>query len=122
MTALDLQNRLLERLGDSQSGEYVQVGYYTGNEALNWLNAAQRLFVLFTLCLETTASLTLVADQAFYSLMAYYPDWLLPLRVRIAGGARVLPSRLSDLAAYDAAWSASPGVPSRYALTGFDLF
>lgn len=121
MTASDLQGRLLERLGDTASGEYVLTGYYTPAEALNWLNAAQRIFVLLTLCLETTEPLLLAVNQAFYSMMGQFPDWLLPLRVRVAGGARLIPSRLSDLAALDSVWSASPGVPSRYALLGFDL-
>lgn len=123
MTASDLQDRLLERLGDTQSGEYVQVGYYTPTEALNWINAAQRLMVLLTLCLETTGSLVLGAGDAWYSMLSQYSDWMLPLRVRVTGGgAKLLPSRLSDLAALDAVWSVSPGVPARYALLGFDLF
>ena len=122
MTASDLQDRLLERLGDTQTGEYVQVGYYTAAEALNWLNAAQRIFVLLTLCLENTQTLELAVNQAFYGMLDQFSDWMLPLRVRIDGGAKVRPARLSDLAAYDASWSASPGVPARYALLGFDLF
>ena len=123
MTAGDLQDRLLERLGDTATGEYVATGYYTSREALNWINAAERLFVLLTLCLETTATLELVADPqtAFYHMLGQYADWLLPLRVRITGGAKLEPSRLSDLVALDSVWSASPGVPTRYALLGFDL-
>jgi hypothetical protein len=117
-----MQDRLLERLGDSASGEYVQVGYYTPTEALNWLNAAQRIFVLLTLCLENTQVFELAANQTFYSMLNQYADWMLPLRVRIAGGAHLRPARLSDMAAYDASWSVSPGVPARYALVGFDLF
>lgn len=123
MIASDLQDRLLERLGDTQTGEYVQVGYYTPTEALNWINAAQRLMVLWTLCLETTAALELGEEATWYSMMNEYSDWMLPLRVRVAGaGAKLLPARLSDLAALDASWSASPGIPARYALVGFDLF
>jgi hypothetical protein len=122
MTASDLQSRLLERLGDTASGEYVVTGYYTGSEALNWLNAAERIFVLLTLCLENTQALDLAPNQAFYSMMGQYSDWLLPLRVRMTnGGPRLKPARLSDLAANDASWSVSPGTPDRYALLGFDL-
>jgi hypothetical protein len=121
MIASDLQDRLLERLGDTQTGEYVQVGYYTPAEALNWLNAVQRIFVLLTLCLETTEPFIVSPGAAFFHMMAEYPDWLLPLRVSVAGGSRVLPSRLSELAALDANWSSSAGVPARYGLVGFDL-
>lgn len=118
-----MQNRLLERLGDTQTGEYVQVGYYTPQEAGNWLNAAQRLFVLLTLCLETTEALVLTVEPptAFYSMMSEYADWLVPLRVRVAGGAKLLPKRLVELAAYDASWNASAGFPVYYSLSGFDL-
>ena len=122
MIASDLQNRLLERLGDTATGEYVQTGYYTPGEALAWLNAAQRLFVLLTLCLETTGSLPLSADTAFYRLLPTFTDWIVPLRVRISGGAKLKPSTLGQLASLDASWSDSAGTPDRYVVAGFDLF
>lgn len=122
MLTSDLQARTLERLGDTASGEYVLTGYYTPSEVLNWLNAAQRLFVLLTMCLETTASLTVTANTAFYRLLPIFPDFLLPLRVRLSTGAKLKPSTLSDLASLDSSWSKSSGTPTRYAAAGFDLF
>ena len=119
MFTSDLQTRVLERLGEDPNSPV----YYTAANALSWLNAAQRLFVLLTLCLETTNTLQLAGGAAFYSMLtiAAFQDWLLPLRVRITGGAKLNPARLAELAALDAAWSVSPGAPTRYALLGFDL-
>lgn len=118
MLAGDLQTRVLERLGEDPNNPV----YYTAADALAWLNAAQRLFVLLTLCLETTNTVNLTVNTAFYSMLPVFPDWLLPLRVRDAvTGARLNPARLSDMAALDGSWSASPGPPQRYALLGFDL-
>jgi hypothetical protein len=118
VTVADLETRVLERVGDNPATG----GFYTAAEALAWVNAAQRIMVLLTLCLENnTATLPLAANQAYYRMMQQYPDWLLPLRVRIAGGVKLRPSRLSDLAALDGYWPASGGVPSRYAHVGFDL-
>lgn len=123
MIASELQSRLLERLGDNPATG----GFYTPQEALAWLNAAQRIMVLLTLCLETTASISLTANVSFYRMLNLFSDWLLPLRVRIDqgqapnNGAKVLPARLSDLAALDSNWSVSPGPVTRYAHLGFDL-
>lgn len=122
MQLSDLQGRLLERLGDTATGEYVQVGYYSAQEATNWLNVAQRLFVLLTFCLENTVTLPLSAATAFYRMLPLYPDWLAPLRVYISGGARIQPAKLGEIAALDTAWSDSPGTPARYGCAGFDLF
>jgi hypothetical protein len=118
----DMQGRLLERLGENSSNP----AYYQSSDAAAWLNATQRLFVLLTLCLETTGTLILnptSSDETvtFYSMLSEFYDWLLPLRVRVAAGLKLAPSRLADLAALDANWVVSPGPVSRYALLGFDL-
>lgn len=119
MTFLELQTELLERLGDDIS---APVQHYTVSEAKSWLNAAQRLFVLYTLCLETTVTLTITGSSpATRRMMLTYADWLAPLRIRISGGAKLKPCRLSDLAALDSAWTASVGTPTRYVHSGFDL-
>lgn len=117
MTAAELQGRTLERLGDNPSTG----GFYGLQEVLNWLNAAQRLMALFTLCLESTRTFNLQPAAAYYNMLSIYPDWLVPLRIRVANGSKLKPGRLSDFAALDSTWNSSPGYPSRYALLGFDL-
>lgn len=118
MKAGDLQTRVLARVGED-SGAAAGNQYYTAAEALAALNIAQRLFVLLTLCLETSATMELTPGVAFYSLLSRFNDWLLPLRFR--GSKKLRPARLSDLAALDSAWSQAPGEPVKYALLGFDL-
>src|SRR5712691_634552 len=120
MVAADLQNRVLERLGDDPAVDQSLM-HYTPAEVLTALNQCQRMFVLFTLCLETTATLSLGGGLAFYYMLSKFADWLLPLRIRNALGAKVRPVRLSDLAALDASWSVQSGTPVKYALLGFDL-
>lgn len=121
MNVLELQTRLLTRLGDDPTASQDQQ-YYTHAEALVWLNAAQRLFCMLSLCLETTATFDLRLDgTAFYHMLNYFGDWILPLRVRVTGGLKLRPARLADLAALDSQWGLAAGVPIKYALTGFDL-
>lgn len=117
MILSDLQARTLDRVGEDPNSPV----FYTAADATAWLNAANRLFVLLTLCLESTGSLTIAANQAFYSVMGTFSDWLLPLRVRISGGAKLQPSRLADMAAANNAWSITQGPAERYALLGLDL-
>ncbi|HLG99831.1 MAG TPA: hypothetical protein VKX49_26210 [Bryobacteraceae bacterium] len=119
-----MQTRLLDRLGENTANPL----YYTAADAVAWLNATQRIFVLMTLCLETTGVMTFTAGTAFYSLLNTFSDLLLPLRIRLASGggaevsgAKLSPARLSDLAALDNSWSLSPGPVTRYSLLGFDL-
>jgi hypothetical protein len=122
MNLSELQTRVLERAGEN-AGAPV---FYTAADATAWINAANRLFVLLTLCLENSGSLSISNTTAFYSLMGTgtFSDWLLPLRVRIAGsgGIKLRPARLKELAALDYQWSARPGAAQRYALLGLDLF
>lgn len=117
MTVADLQRRTLQRLGDNPATG----GYYGLQEVLNWINAAQRLMVLFSMCLESTRTLSLQPNTAYYNMLGLFPEWILPLRIRVDNGSKLKPARLSDLAALDATWNSSPGYPSRYALLGFDL-
>lgn len=121
MTFLELQTELLERLGDDIAAD-ANAQHYTVREAQNWLNAAQRLFVLMTLCLETTVTLTIAGNSAVTRrMLTVYADWLVPLRVRISGSAKLKPSRLADLAALDNSWTDHPGSLTRYCHSGFDL-
>ncbi len=117
MTVADLQTRVLERVGEDPTAPV----FYTAAEALAWLNGMQRLMVLLTLCLEKTATLPITPGWSFYRMLAAFSDWILPLRLRVTGGAKLKPSRFSDLAALDAYWSTSAGPAVRYALAGCDL-
>lgn len=94
--------------------------YYPAVEVLSALNRAQRMFVLLTLCLETTVDF-LATGATFYNMRESFPDWMLPLRISTVGGVRVRPSRLADLDAMDCGWEANGGQTSRYAALGFDF-
>lgn len=116
-----MTTRGLERLGDDPTLT-PPYQYYTRNEFLGWLNAAQRLFVLFTFDLEAQATFAISGDgRVFYNMLQYYSNWLMPLRVRITGGLKLRPERYSNLAALDAQWMVSRGTPTKYGLLGFGL-
>jgi hypothetical protein len=119
VTVLELQRRTLTRLGDNPDADPTLM-HYTPTEVLARLNECQRLFCLFTLCLETTATFALTG-AAHYHMLDTFADWIVPLRIRNASGAKVRPARLADLATLDSEWSIKAGVPTRYAHTGFDL-
>lgn len=118
MTTGEILDRLTKRLGDDTTAAGA---YYTRTEMLVAVNQVYRLMCFLTLCLETTVTATLAADTAFFKMLSVYADWILPLRVRLTGGAKLLPNRLVDLAALNRSWSATTGTPERYALLGFDL-
>jgi hypothetical protein len=117
VTAADLKHRILTRLDEDGAG------YYSAAEALAAANEGQRLFVLLTLCNEVTAALGLTAAQPWYKMLTFLPDWLLPLRIRVAGagGGKLAPCRLADLDALNLSWQLEPGTPQRYAHLGFDF-
>lgn len=120
MTFGELKDNLLRRLGDDPSLSAAQQ-HYTAGQAANVLNAVQRVFVFFSLCLETTATFTVPgASQPYFRLMETFPDWILVLRIRSAG-VKLKPSRLADLAALEQSWPRSPGSMTRYAVSGMDL-
>lgn len=123
MTFRELQIEFLERVGDDASAD-ANAQHYTLPEAKMWLNATQRLFVLRTLCLETSVTLTIAGGApTCRRMMLTYSDWLVPLRIRIDGVGRLKPSRLADLAALDNSWTNHPtdDNPTRYNHSGFDL-
>jgi hypothetical protein len=119
VNVLELQRRTLERLGDDPDLD-PSLMHYTPQEVLAVLNQVQRLFCLFTLCLETTANFGLTG-QTSYHLLDTFPDWIAPLRIRNALGAKMRPSRLADLEALDRSWRTRAGTPVRYNVAGFDL-
>jgi hypothetical protein len=119
MTTADLLSRITKRLGDDPTTPLQS--YYTRGEVLVALNQAYRMMVFFTLCLETTVTYNFLNATAFYSMLTTYGDWILPLRIRLVGGAKLRPNKVTELAALDASWSTTAGTPERYALLGFDL-
>ena len=120
MTGAVLQNLVGQRLGETL-GAAASNRYYTDAEALSRLDAAQRLFVLLTLCLETSGTFILQPQTAIYQVQTQFADWLLPLRIRV-GGKKVRPARFAELRALDGQWSKTRGDhPTRYAVRGFDL-
>lgn len=115
-----MQGRVLDRVGEI-AGAALGNQFFTATEATAALNAAQRLFVLLTLCLESSGTLDLSTATPFYSLLTQFPGWLVPLRIRLSSGVKLRPARITDFAALDNAWSTTLGSPTRYALLGFDF-
>ena len=93
--------------------------FYPASESANALNEADRYFCLSTLALETTAPWNPVAT--FTHMLTVFPDWIVPLRISTASGAKVRPCRIRDLWALDANWPNSPNPITRYAALGADL-
>lgn len=118
MTAQSLANRVQQRLNEDPA--VTTPVYYPYPEVLSALNRAQRMFVLLTLCLETTETFV-PSGATFYNMRTYFQDWMLPLRISTAAGQRVRPTRLAELDALDAGWQSSAGSPVRYAALGFDF-
>ena len=116
MTVATLHDRTLGRLDDATGA------YYNASLVLEKLNEAERLFAFLTLCLEKTAALTVTANTPFFVLSGTFTDFLLPLRVKVQGGARLEPARLSELDAENEAWQKTTGTPTRYSMLGFYLF
>jgi hypothetical protein len=114
VTLGELRTKTLQRSDEDPAAPV----YYTAAEATDALNAAQRLFVLLTLCLERTTTLTLQPNRAFHRLRSYVADFLLPLRLKTATG-RLLPATLAELDALDSRWMQRSGTPSRYTTLGW---
>jgi hypothetical protein len=119
MTLAELEDRALKRLGETSPGG----SYYTPAQVRTALNEGQRLFAFLTLCLETTANFPLTANEPWYTPLSVLPDWVAPLRVRIAGtgGTKLEPKRLEELDALNPNWQTEPGPPRRYARPGSNL-
>ena len=95
--------------------------FYPTAEITAALNEANRFFCLLTLGLETTVLWAVPAATTFFHMLGIFSDWIVPLRITSAAGAKVRPARLEDLVALDPQWIASPGAPVRYAHLGADL-
>lgn len=123
MTALEISNRILKRIDDDSTapGSVVSDGTPVPPEILAVINEGQELFCLLSLCLETTAPLTLPASTTFATIRGTLPDFLCPLRLTI-GGIRIRPATLAQLDAENDAWQNTPGTPLRYFTAGFNLY
>jgi hypothetical protein len=120
MTGATLRDTVLTRLGDDPNATPSNT-HYLPQEVMVALNQVQRIFVLFTLCLETTVSFPVTANTPRYQMLKTLSDWLVPLRIRTSGGVKVRPERVSGLAALDVSWPSQSGPIVKYAHSGFDL-
>lgn len=114
---IDIVNHASQRLNEGQTGPV----FYPKSELVAAANEAERFFVLLTLCLETTAPWNVPALTTFFHMLAIFPDWICPLYVSTAEGAKIRPSRLDDLSALNLGWLNSPGPVARYCSVGADL-
>ncbi len=80
MLLSELQSRTLARVGEDP----LNPAYYTAGEAVAALNWAQRLFVFLTLCLEAARPFRLTPNVRYYHMGQLWPDWIVPLRVRLS--------------------------------------
>lgn len=114
MTASELISRVLKGVNEDATTPV----YYSRGEVMSALSDVQEMFVLLTLCLETTGTLTV--SSTWTRAMDTFSDFLCPLRIRRAGG-KVRPATLKDLDARDRSWQAATGAPTHYAMCGFEL-
>lgn len=117
MQLSDMQARVSARLNEGVTGPT----FYPVAEITAALNEAERFFILLTLGLEVTAAWNLPGGTTFYHMLDYFTDWIVPLRITTATGAKVRPARLEDLASLDSQWMSSQGTPLRYVALGADL-
>lgn len=118
MTVSQIRGRVFERLGESTSAPV----FYSAAHVLEAVNAAQRLFVLLSLCLEAKASLTLAANQVTERLLTVFPDFIVALRVQTSTSGKVRPASVEGFAARDDSWRlARAAVPTAYVVHGFDF-
>ena len=115
MVAAEIATRILAR-SDDPSAITADMP-----EVMSAINEGQELAALLSLCLETTASLTLAAGAPFGTLLTRLPDYICPLRLSVAG-ARLRPGTLAEFDGDNDYWQATLGTPERYSTLGFDLY
>lgn len=116
MDFLALQTRLLERLDEPSPPKY-----YALSDCKEALNKATRFFCLLTLCVERSASFSLTANTAFYTISSQLTDFIVPLRVTTSGGARIDAYTLDELNKESDTWRSDNGTVTKYAQLGYDL-
>ena len=116
LTVADLKTRVYEQLDDNGT-------YYTGAEVLHALNAAQNLFALISLCIERTVTITTTAATCFHTVSTSLgiSDYLVPLRLTTASGARIRPTTVHEMDGLSTSWRTTAGTPTRYIAYGYDL-
>jgi hypothetical protein len=127
MTTKEISDRILARIDDSATTPRSVVpdpNSPVPDEVLAAINEGQELAAWLTLCLETTATLTLSANGVFYALRSQIPDFLVPLRLTGPHG-RIRPATISDLDALNPQWQSwawTAGTQERYFTLGFSFF
>src|SRR5580700_3176279 len=120
MQLSDMVTRVSQRLAEG-SGPV----FYPMSEIIAALNEGSRTFALLTLGLEVTAEWSIPAATTWFHMLDYLTNWIAPLRLLSAAGTKIRPSRVEDLNALDAGWTARPAAadnpPTRYAWLGADL-
>ncbi|MBV9448567.1 MAG: hypothetical protein JO345_21995, partial [Streptosporangiaceae bacterium] len=111
MQLQDMQARVSQRLDEGAGA-----AFYPTAEITAALNEAQRFFCLLTLCLEKTATWSVPSygsngSSPFFHMLGTFTDWIAPLRISTAAGAKVRPARLEDLNSLDSQWWNAPGAP-----------
>lgn len=114
MTVAEISSRIITRIDDDP----VTPISVSAAEVLAAINEGQELAALLTLCLEKTVDFPLAAT--FYQQRSTLTDFLVPLRITVAG-VRLRPSTLAELDAMNPAWQATAGTASRYATLGCNL-
>jgi hypothetical protein len=124
VTAGEISARILKRIDDDPASPGSVAPDPDGGvsrEVLAAINEGHELAALLTLCLETTASMTLFAATTFSGLRILFPDLIVPLRLMGPSG-RLRPATLAQLDMLNSAWQATPGTPERYVAMGFNFF
>jgi hypothetical protein len=119
MTTATISGLVSQRLNEGAAVGGPQ--FYPGPEILAAVNEGQRLFALLTLCLERQSALAIPANTTFLHVLPVVADYLAPLRITDASGAKVRPATFGELWSLDAAWPAAIGPPIRYVAAGADL-
>lgn len=114
LTLTELRARLYERLDDDGTR-------WSPAEVIVALNAALNVWAYLTLCIERTVSFMLTGGQCFHSIAAQVSDFIVPLRLTTASGARIRPATFHELDGLSNTWRATAGTPTRYVQAGYDL-
>jgi hypothetical protein len=118
LTLGDISGRILNRLEvDPTDPAWQFVATAATNEG-------QRIFSFLSLCLESTVPFAYARGLQFYNMLTYWPDWFLPLRVRLSaasGNPKLRPQSLYQMAANDPNFLSNTGVPAHYGTAGWDL-
>jgi hypothetical protein len=121
-----LKRRAWERLDEDPAAPITPAA-----DVVHALNQAYLTFVLLTLCLEKTETITLEANKCWYGIRGQLDDYLRPLRLTYQDErdviVRLRPVTVRELDALDTNWQVSSlssnpvDNPSRYFTVGLNL-